>query len=346
MNSSTSNSEGRGYAGVWLATVACCLAAWLSLTLPLRGLATPDTKSLRALWEAKIAALQAKPGRRVILAGPSNVLFSLRAGRMEQALGRPVCNLGLVAPMTDAYLWRELERLARPGDAVIWAGACPGWLERKEMTLPLAGYLRAYDPGYVSRLSWRSQACYAMGWPLWAGDSDMGIFESWLLRGRPLRDRLSRHMAEYVDAHGDLREEFYREHLRRGGRWGAEARTGETMDFHGYPGRAALEAFSRWRLQMRGRGVEVAVTWPSMTRQFPGGGEKFRAAQTRLEKFLRSEGVVILGRPGDFFLRPEEVFDSAFHALPEGRERLTRRLVEACREEGFPAGVGTGPGGT
>lgn len=70
-------------------------------------------------WADKHARLAALAPPRVILAGGSSWAFGVLSPRLEQALGRPVVNLGLHAGLGREFMLREAETAARPGDIVV-----------------------------------------------------------------------------------------------------------------------------------------------------------------------------------------------------------------------------------
>jgi len=82
------------------------------------GIIPPDSNSYLAESLQQLHLLETIPGRRIILAGGSNVAFGLDARLMQKELGVPVINYGLHAGLGIVPL-RELQQYIHEGDIVI-----------------------------------------------------------------------------------------------------------------------------------------------------------------------------------------------------------------------------------
>ena len=104
-------------------------------------------------WQQKKEEILGRAkGSRILLAGGSGTLYSIRAEQLERNFGGPVINLGLHAGLGLDYLLTRLQRRVRPGDVVVlfleyglYVESQPEWT--------LADFVIPYDLQYLAHVS-------------------------------------------------------------------------------------------------------------------------------------------------------------------------------------------------
>jgi hypothetical protein len=97
----------------------CLLALGSLMALILAAPHTPDfnTNGIRV----KEAALKNAPSPKVVFLSGSSGAFGVDSPRIQQALGRPVVNMGLNAPLGIEFMMNEVAGSIKPGDLIVLA---------------------------------------------------------------------------------------------------------------------------------------------------------------------------------------------------------------------------------
>jgi hypothetical protein len=293
-----------------------------------------DDNYLAATWD-KHRHLRATAGRtvtgdgnlprRLLLVGGSSVAFGSRAAQMEEDLGFPVINLGLVGGLGLDFLLSEAGSSARTGD---WILVMP------EYELLSGGASRTVLRQIIdlrpSALRWiparyRRDLVLEQGFGWVGGLARRSVFGAASSRESP--DPVYRRSG--FNTHGDLVSHA-----------GQPATYGETGQAVGVPGLVpstsdawladeVLRRFARWAQRQDRRGIRVVVAAPPYPEgAYPGVADRARRAWDMLDAVA---GVGILLRPEDALHPDEDFFDTGYHLTHEAARRRTARLVEEVR---------------
>ena len=256
-------------------------------------------------------------GSRILLAGGSGTLYSIRAAELEREFGGPVINLGLHAGLGLDYLLTRLQRVARPGDIVVLFLEYGLYVEpRPEWTL--ADYAIPYDLKYLAQVS----PADALG--IAGKITPNEYFKKLTARfTHPPADGTA--IRAMLNDHGDLIENLRTKQQP----YHRDSLATYSTPFPGTnvnPIQAArLKSFVAWA---RSNGITVIAGFPAFL-DFPEYAQQpFRAFYEQVAALYADLGVLSLGDPDEFFVKREFFFDSNYHLHDEGANRFTAMVSQ------------------
>jgi hypothetical protein len=291
------------------------------------GAATSSSYWCYEMNRRKLASAAAVHQPKLLLVGGSGTLFSLKARRIQEALGVPTVNLGTHAALGIDYVLDWARQAMAPGDTVLLCLEYELYEWGEANRLQWAGdiftdYTMARDPDRFRALPWRDQVELALSVPL------QRLKRGVLARiAGPPRVRPSRKSTFYdpdlIDAYGDL---SYPPQTRTNvapqpAFAPAVLARGLSPRPSGIP---AVQRFCRWA---RSHNVRVLATYPSLAYQREYDSSQARAALGSVENFYRAEGVPVIGSAGDSMLPRDQFLDTCYHLNQDAAVERTARLV-------------------
>ncbi len=259
---------------------------------------------------AKHERLRALGSPKVILVGGSNVAFGMDSEKVEEALCRPVVNMGVHASLGFRFMVDEVKAELGAGDVVIVALEYSNY-GRPERTDDILYLLVDRCP--------------------------------WALRHVPLLDRPKVVMAILVmrlrsawrGIRGNTYEPPHNPTYRAGGFNERGDMVGHLVlprpdtvlsEFAEYPEELVAEAFHTCAEELLGyaeeAGATVLFSWPG---RVPLEGDRPRADSIATD--LRAHGLPVIGSPSDYFFSDTLRYDTRYHLNGAGRQQRTMRLL-------------------
>jgi len=320
-------------------TFCCKLAAFALLQLLMFAVllrhydVSRETNYLAATAD-KHRRLAHTPSPRLIILGGSNVPFGIQSDRLEQALSRPVVNMGLVAGAGLDFMLREIKPSLRRGDLVL-------------LSLEYDQFGGGYDPNILRQLIvFRpANACYLQPKHFKKLVLDRGLITVGEIARRSVAASVARFTSQGSAPTLSLPRRGFNE-------WG------DLRAHYGQPRRIALEDLEHVRLvpprrawpnpevptvlerfarNCHERGVLFAFTFPP---QPPQSLRDYHDAVSRIERSLRAiPHLLVVDSPQVQVYDPALFFDTGYHLTGPGATLRTDRLIKALRpvcENGGP----------
>jgi hypothetical protein len=274
--------------------------------------------------------LAATPPPRIILLGGSNVPFGFESDVMEQALGRPVVNMGLAAGLGVEFMLADLEPELRRGDVVVLS------LEYDHFARG-AGHGGGFDPSVLQQvLIFRPKGFLAL--------RPIHFRKIILDRGLTLLGEIARHGLRigHPVKRGDLPEERsaragfnewgdlvgHRKEPSRISRETLEA-TPLVVRQPDFPNKALLRAIRDFVQRCERREIRVAYTFPpkpiATLRRDAAQAQQVEAALRRIPD------LILLDSPQDHAYAADQFFDTANHLTAAGAAMRTAKVTAALR---------------
>lgn len=269
-------------------------------------------------WFDKHARLRTLPPPRLILVGGSSWAFGVLSPRLEQALGRPVVNLGLHAALGREFMLREGEAAARPGDVLVVSLEYPLLAPDNPPDVPMLLDLATRAPE-AARLIGPRQIPFVLDQALgYVAKRPRALaLDAW--RGAPGSDEVYSRRA--FNAQGDVVA-----HHGRGTRFALARHGGLTIQPDALG--PVIERLNDFARRVQAAGARGFVSLPPIpiddrnrqNQRLAGMRRRF-AAELQMP-VLESE---VPGYTRNLF------YDTAFHLTRAGARRRTAALIEALR---------------
>lgn len=274
-----------------------------------------DTFWINSLYEKKEAVAESIQGSKIVIVSGSSGLFGISAAQMESHFQVPTVNLSTHAALRDYYLTRAKNSI-HAGDLVLFAPEYDHYFfDFPIMNEVKSDFIVNYDKAALKKLPLSEQ---------------MDILKSyanpWKLLKKVLADIRSKNSgnetigynAKNLNANGDetsnlgTRELFFE-----------PIPMSRRFDANTY-GMQKIAEFLDWCCHEK---VSVIVAWPGTLafKKTPHGAED-RFIDS-LIAFLSNAGVEALGKPTDFFIPENYLFDTIYHLNSEGASHETAQII-------------------
>ncbi len=275
------------------------------------------TNQSAQIMRAKLAKGHEIEGSKLVLAGGSNVRYSLRAGEVERLAGRPALNLALAADLGVDYLLFLMRQVLRPGDIAVLAIEYSFYADDQILTRVNAPLALWNSTDWVRGLPLSEQILWARNLTVEAG---MGGLASrlGLARSLTLPVGVFNEWGDHVGNDSDAATRLQLADLS-----GARA---EAERFRFNADSASTLALSRFMDWCAANGVRVAAAWPTWGQGLVDSDRFFRFAG-EVREFYEAHGAHVLGTPEEAMLPVDQLYDSPWHANTQGALLRTSRLV-------------------
>ena len=272
-----------------------------------------------AAWGDKYERLVSTRPPRILLAGGSSVAFGFDSPAIEQALARPVVNVGLHAAVGREMVLREIEETVGPGDVVVLS------FEYVQLFHPFVGdeifELLVQNPEAVRFLEAGStRELLDNGLPFLARLPKALV--AWL-RNQPHPKPPSYYSRSAFNAWGDA--------VAHHGRSLGRPLVGD-LSLRGYTAdglRRGMRRLDRFADHCRAKGATVTLFFPAIPADEL---DSLRRAFTEIEAAIRAgTHLEILNSPLEMGYPRDLFFHTTYHLTKAGSARRTALLVERLR---------------
>ncbi|MFC2992538.1 hypothetical protein [Halomonas tibetensis] len=318
---------------------------WLLLVAGQLGRPHPAHQWVLGALAHKQASAEALSAPRLLVAGGSSAMFGIDSQQLEVAFGRPAVNLGVNAGLGLPVILNQTLAVAEDRDTVIMALEYPLFGYSGEVNHVMNGFYLSQPSELMAAWRLSYDALPTSRWlPLVLHEGFQILMQTSperVLQGyRGLPDGFKvggTYGAHRLDMRGDqtgtgrqLREPWMAQQIVANAprHYGIEHR-------HDAPGWALLRHFQK-RLNAKGAClilVPPAFLFHPHYREDPVETHFY----ARLPQQATKHGLTYLGRPSDFMYPPEDMFDTDFHLVDEGRQINTQRLIETLTSPGSPS---------
>ena len=268
-----------------------------------------------AAMAAKHARLRSLPSPKVLLLGGSNIGFGMDSEMLEQALCRPVVNMGIHAGLGFRFMVNEVKDALGPGDLVLVALE-PSNVARPEKQGDVHYQVVDRVPHAIHYIPWYDRPRVVLGIAVLRAQSLWRkVCGRWTTDGgHPL------YRADGFDERGDMLAHLA---LPR-----PEAFETDGLDDDAP---AVGPAFLPMARELMGHaernGARVVFIWPGQA--FTG----FDATRTlAIQAAFREAGPPLIGEPHHFVFPDSAFHDTRYHLRTEGRALRTERTIAALCE--------------
>ena len=313
--------KGRGFGFGLLVGMISVALLWLLLLWGQLGRAHPNNRWIELAYEQKLASAANETRPKVLIVAGSGAMFGIDSGLLEQALGRPVVNLGVNAGLLSAFIIPLALPAIKPGDWVVMPLEYPlyqdsAMLNQLFVDFYLSHPLPVHEIGVTRWLKL-----------LWKTSLDRVIAG---YRGVPVDFRVEGLYGPHnLNLRGDqMHSETARRepYMKAAVEKSAPERYGAAV--HRSPD---ASSWSRWRalaetVQQKG-GCAVfmppAMLEHAQYREDPVEFDYYSQLPAR----ARAQGLVYAGEPLAFMYGTDAFFDTNFHLTHEARRVHTERLL-------------------
>jgi hypothetical protein len=116
------------------------IGLWLLLLAGQTGRPVPTTQWIEKAYAHKLALADAITQPKLVVVAGSAAMFGIDSGMLEQAVGRPVANLGVNAGVLSAYIQNYARQAIKPGDWVLLPVEYPMYHGRYSINYPFLDY--------------------------------------------------------------------------------------------------------------------------------------------------------------------------------------------------------------
>lgn len=113
---------------------------WLLLLAGQAGRPVPTTQWIDKAYAHKLAIANTFKQPKLVVAAGSAAMFGIDSGMLEQAVGRPVVNLGVNAGVLSPYIQNYARQVIKPGDWVLLPVEYPMYHGRYSINYPFLDY--------------------------------------------------------------------------------------------------------------------------------------------------------------------------------------------------------------
>ena len=275
---------------------------------------TDDTAWVNGLYEKKEAIAASIKGPKIVVVSGSSGLFSIRAAQLASHFGIPAVNLSTHGGLRDYYIQRAKNSI-RSGDLVVFAPEYTQYFIDFPMSGVKSDFIVNFDKDFLKGMPWREQLeilkTYAHPWKILKTVTHE--------IGRKLSGKEARgYSVRNLNSHGD---ETSNHGIRVNGI--EPLSMSRRFDANAY-GMRTIAEFLEW---CGAEGATVVVVWPGTLsfKKSPYGAEKRYI--DALAGFLSDSGVEVLGKPDDFFVPENYLFDDVYHLNAKGASHHTSQII-------------------
>lgn len=303
---------------LWFGGAFAVWVAFSSIAPALTLLPSAELKWINALYEKKRTRANALPAGSIFIVGGSNALFGVSSEILERASGMSTANFGTHAELHLSYHLHNVDRFMKRGDVVVLVLEYLYFRPSHDYTTTSIDMAMIYDLEYVFSRDLDVLVRHVFGFRIFQNVIDtiknaLGVVP----RGV--------YSVKTLDFRGD-------ETVNTIANQDAENRRmvksyGPIMPFDPAlgPAKLILETFVQTAKE---RGVTVFAGWPNLIEQSSYSNPEYTEFFSRMEAFFENIGIATVGKPSDDLMPSEQMYDSEYYPLAEGRDRRSRRLAK------------------
>ncbi|WP_260456119.1 hypothetical protein [Pseudomonas baetica] len=308
-----------------LAGVALVTGLWLVLLWGQVCRPVPTTQWVEKAYNYKLGLAQAIQTPKLVLVGGSSAMFGLDSKQLEQALGRPVINLGVNAGIKSPYIQSYARQAIKPGDWVLMPVEYPLFHDRNTINFSFIDYWWSH-PGFrnldvtaiqLAQVVWLTPLSRVLS-------GYRGLPADFAVSGLYGPQNLDSH-GDQLHSDGSLQQIWMREAVERSG-----------TETYGAQAHAWNENWDSWKALVdevsAAGGCALFIAPPMLDRAGYHHGKEGRY-YAQLPAQARAHGLNYAGNPFESMYSIENFFDTNYHLNASAREAYTRQIIELVKPE-------------
>lgn len=309
MRSSTSASDRGPGAFLLRAAAFAALVVVLLLACTFLGPAAAPSEYIRSTVP-KNERLRAIGSPKVVLIGGSNLAYGIDSERLEEAMCKPVANMGLMAVLGFRFMVNEVVDQLGPGDLVIVALEHSNYHRGEKVEDAMATVLD-YRPASLAHVPSLERPRMVVS---------LGVLHLQAIRDHIIMSyRQGWKKPEYrkriFNVQGDLVN-----HLTepRGAMQDEDPAEFDTL----YVEQSFWPVADELVTKAKARGAQVVFSWTSLAERV------YKPEECRaVDEAMRAHGLNVAGHPADYVYPDSLFFDSWYHLHAKGRQMRTEQLI-------------------
>ncbi len=292
---------------------------WLLLALGQAGRPVPTTQWIEKAYAHKLALAEAIKQPKLVVVAGSAAMFGVDSGLLEQAVGRPVVNLGVNAGVLAPYIQHYARQAIKPGDWVLLPVEYPMFHGRYAINYPFLDYwwghpaLRHIDinTAQLAQVAWLTPLSRVLS-------GYRGLPEGFAVSGLYGPQNLDQR-GDQVHSEAAQQQVWMRELVERSGveSYGAQA---HRWDANWASWKALADEVTA------AGGCALFVPPPMLDRPAYHQGRELRYYRS-LPAQARAHGLNYVGSPLDTMYPIERFFDTNYHLNAESRQVYMQQLL-------------------
>jgi hypothetical protein len=291
----------------------------------------PDAQYIGAWYDKKGQIANEIPTSKIIFAGGSNVQYGIRAGLVEEKIGKPAVNFGTHAALPFAYLLERVKKIAKPGDTIVLIPEYEYYfLNPYELNPTSLRYLSVCGQDFLKQSSKKYLELLLTIPP-------EILFARFFTDSKKVEAEVQSKVQEHKSAFDKYGDRNWISKDRMGDR---EKRLLQSLQPTSLanPPASGLEPsskieFKKFQSWCQDRNVRLLVTFPNtiiFDEYLQPDSQKFL---NQLNEFYKQCQFETLLTPRDSMLPKEDFFDTVYHLNEEGATKRTHKLIVEISEK-------------
>ncbi len=293
----------------------------------------PDAQYIGAWYDKKVQIANSIPTSKIIFAGGSNVQYGIRAGLVEEKIGKPAVNFGTHAALPFAYLLERVKKIAKPGDTIVLIPEYEYYfLDPNSLNPTSLRYLSVCGQDFLKKSPGRY-------YELLLTIPPEILFARFFVDSKKVRFEVQSKVQEHESAFDHFGDRNWISKERMGDR---EKRLIENVhptsladpfsDKHAPFPESELKNFQDW---CQNKGVQLFITYPNTVYFDDYKKSNPHKFLVQLQSFYTNNKFKALMSPSDSMLPREDFFDTVYHLNEEGANKRTSMLMDSLKNEGI-----------
>ncbi len=298
---------------------------WLLLLAGQVGRPVPTTQWVEKAYAQKLASADAIKQPKLVVVAGSAAMFGIDSGMLEQAVGRPVINLGVNAGVLSPYIQNYARQAIKPGDWVLLPVEYPMYHGRYSINYPFIDYWWE-NPGFrhmdvnlaqLAQVLWLTPLSRVLS-------GYQGLPSGFVVSGL--------YGPQNLDQRGDqLHSEASQQQI-----WMRGLVEQSAVETYGAQAQRWNANWASWKALAdevtAAGGCALFVPPPMLDRPAYHHGQELRYYQS-LPDQARAHGLNYVGSPLQTLYPMERFFDTNYHLNAESRHLYMQQLISWVRPE-------------
>ena len=291
----------------------------------------PDAQYIGAWYDKKVQIANSIPTSKIIFAGGSNVQYGIRAGLVEEKIGKPAVNFGTHAALPFAYLLERVKKIAKPGDTIVLIPEYEYYfLDPNSLNPTSLRYLSVCGQDFLKKSPGRY-------YKLLLTIPPEILFARFFVDSKKVRSEVQSKVQEHESAYDKYGDRNWISKDRMGDREKRLIASIQPTSLAN-PTTSGLEPICKIELKnfqawCQDRNVSLLVAFPNtiiFDEYLQPAPQKFLA---QLNEFYKKYHFETLLTPRDSMLPREDFFDTVYHLNEEGAVERTHNLLVEIGEK-------------
>lgn len=291
----------------------------------------PDAQYIGAWYDRKEQIANAILTSKIIFAGGSNVQYGIRAGLVEEKMGKPAVNFGTHAALPFAYLLERVKKIAKPGDTIVLIPEYEYYfLDPNSLNPTSLRYLSVCGQDFLKKSLGRY-------YELLLTIPPEILFARIFVDSKKVRSEVQSKVQEHESAFDKYGDRNWISKDRMGDREKRLIASIQPTSLSN-PTTSGLEPICKIELKnfqawCQDKGVQLFITYPNTVYFDEYNKSNPHKFLVQLQSFYTNNKFKTLMSPGDSMLPREDFFDTVYHLNEEGAFKRTHKLIMEIGEK-------------